>query len=275
MTHAKSHGAVVGRVANRTAGAAFELDGGPTARRERGAAITCMAARAGSGGRSGRWRATRPPTRSRLALREPGRRDGVSRRGGFAVTYRLEGPRLVVEMEGRPDRPTPINLAQHNYYNLAGGADVRDHVVRIAAELHAGRRGRHPDGRDQGGRRHPLRLPGAGELRGIGPGAEGRRRQPGARRRARPGEAGGGGAVGLDQPGAAALDRRAGAAGLQRAAAGDRRAGARRAALRAVLGPLPRGAALPRQPAPTGLAEHHPEPEAPYRQRLVVEIARS
>ena len=51
----------------------------------------------------------------------------------FTVTYRLEGPRLVCEMAGRPDRPTPINLAQHSYYNLGGGGDVRDHVLWIDA----------------------------------------------------------------------------------------------------------------------------------------------
>jgi aldose 1-epimerase len=49
------------------------------------------------------------------------------------VTFRLEGPRLVCEMRGVPDRPTPINLANHNYYNLGGAGQVRDHVLWIAA----------------------------------------------------------------------------------------------------------------------------------------------
>ena len=35
--------------------------------------------------------------------------------------FRLEGPRLICEMAGMPDRPTPISLANHNYYNLGGG----------------------------------------------------------------------------------------------------------------------------------------------------------
>ena len=36
-------------------------------------------------------------------------------------------------MKGVPDRPTPINLANHNYYNLCGGGTVKDHIVCIAA----------------------------------------------------------------------------------------------------------------------------------------------
>ena len=37
-------------------------------------------------------------------------------------------------MRGRPDRPTPINLANHNYYNLGGSGTVKDHVLRVDAE---------------------------------------------------------------------------------------------------------------------------------------------
>ena len=49
------------------------------------------------------------------------------------MTYRLEGPRLVCEMRGVPDRPTPINLAHHAYYNLGGGGTVQDHVLWVDA----------------------------------------------------------------------------------------------------------------------------------------------
>ena len=52
----------------------------------------------------------------------------------FTVSFRLEGPRLVCEMRGVPDRPTPINLANHNYYNLGGGGTVKDHLLWVDAE---------------------------------------------------------------------------------------------------------------------------------------------
>jgi aldose 1-epimerase len=36
-------------------------------------------------------------------------------------------------MAARPDRPTPVSLAQHAYYNLGGGGDVLDHVLWVDA----------------------------------------------------------------------------------------------------------------------------------------------
>jgi aldose 1-epimerase len=54
----------------------------------------------------------------------------------FEVTYRLQGPRLVCEMRGTPDRPTPINLAHHAYYNLGGRGTVQDHVLCVDAAEH-------------------------------------------------------------------------------------------------------------------------------------------
>ena len=54
----------------------------------------------------------------------------------FTVTFRLEGPRLICEMAGRPDRPTPINLASHTYYNLGGDGDVKDHALWVDADAY-------------------------------------------------------------------------------------------------------------------------------------------
>lgn len=51
----------------------------------------------------------------------------------FSVIIRLDGHRLTYEMRAMPDRPTPINLAQHSYYNLMGKGDIRRHRLHIAA----------------------------------------------------------------------------------------------------------------------------------------------
>lgn len=51
----------------------------------------------------------------------------------FTVTYRLVGTQLMLEMRGVPDRATPLNLTQHNYFNLDGGGDVLSHVFQIDA----------------------------------------------------------------------------------------------------------------------------------------------
>ncbi len=134
VSHARFHGAVVGRVANRTAEAAFELDG----RRYE------LDANYGRhhlhGGRQGIgrqvWMMEADPSANAVVLTysSPDGEGGYPGQVDFTVTYRLEGSRLHCEMAGVPDRPTPLNLAQHNYYNLAGGADVRDHLLRVEAK---------------------------------------------------------------------------------------------------------------------------------------------
>jgi aldose 1-epimerase len=136
VEHSRSHGIVAGRVANRTAGASFELDG-------RRYELTANLGRhhlhggaLGLGRRVWAMDADGAAEAVHLSYRSPHGEEGYPGTVDFAVTYRLEGPRLVCEMSGLPDRPTPINLAQHSYYNLAGGADVRDHVLRVAAKAY-------------------------------------------------------------------------------------------------------------------------------------------
>jgi aldose 1-epimerase len=134
VSHARWHGAVVGRVANRTAEASFELDG---RRCELDANYGRHHLHGGPEG-IGRqiWAMEVDPSAGAVMLTyaSPDGEGGYPGRVDFTVTYRLEGPRLHCEMAGVPDRPTPLNLAQHNYYNLAGGADVRDHLLRVAAK---------------------------------------------------------------------------------------------------------------------------------------------
>ncbi len=49
----------------------------------------------------------------------------------FEATYRLEGNSLYLEMTGMPDRPTPISLVQHQYFNLGETDTVLDHLVHV------------------------------------------------------------------------------------------------------------------------------------------------
>lgn len=53
------------------------------------------------------------------------------------VTYTLgEDGALVIAWEARTDRPTPVNLSNHAYWNLAGAGsgDIKDHRVTLDAE---------------------------------------------------------------------------------------------------------------------------------------------
>lgn len=53
------------------------------------------------------------------------------------VTYTLtDDDRLRIEMSATSDRPTPINLAHHSYFNLAGGGTILDHELTVFAEAY-------------------------------------------------------------------------------------------------------------------------------------------
>ncbi len=50
------------------------------------------------------------------------------------VLYRLtDDNRLITEFSAITDAPTPVNLTQHSYFNLAGGGDVLQHEMQINA----------------------------------------------------------------------------------------------------------------------------------------------
>jgi aldose 1-epimerase len=134
--HSQSHGAIVGRIANRTAGAEFELEGrtyqltgndGPGQRNH---------LHGGKGLAQRVWEMDADSAREAVHLRylSPDGEEGYPGSVEFTVTYRLEGTKLICEMAGRPDRPTPINLAHHNYFNLGGNGTVRDHELWLDAE---------------------------------------------------------------------------------------------------------------------------------------------
>jgi aldose 1-epimerase len=127
----RSHGAIVGRIANRTADASFELDGRTYHVTRNHGPHHIHGGTFGLG--RAIWEMEGDSGSVHLRYASPDGEEGYPGRIDFAVTYRLEGPRLVCEMSGQPDRRTPINLAHHNYYNLGGGGSVRDHVLRIDA----------------------------------------------------------------------------------------------------------------------------------------------
>lgn len=135
-TASRSHGAIVGRIANRTKDSRFEFDGkvweltpnhGPRKQHHiHGGAI-------GLGQRLWTLETDEATESVELTYHSPDGEEGYPGAVDFTVTYRLSGSLLVCEMRGAPDRPTPINLAHHAYYNLGGGGTVRDHVMWVDA----------------------------------------------------------------------------------------------------------------------------------------------
>jgi len=128
-------GCVVGRVANRIAGSRFTLDG----------RVVQLGANEGPnhlhGGARGLDRKVfevveLAPDRLRLRCESPDGDQGYPGRLVVEVVYALEADdALRLELWASCDRPTPVNLSHHAYWNLSGvpGADVRDHRLESPA----------------------------------------------------------------------------------------------------------------------------------------------
>jgi aldose 1-epimerase len=139
LTASPYFGAIVGRYANRIARGRFTLDG----RTYR------LATNDGPnhlhGGVKGYdkvvWRARsfqRGDTAGvRLEHTSPDGDEGYPGTLRVAVTYTLTpANKLVVDYEAASDRPTPVNLSQHSYFNLSGegSGDILQHVLTIRAD---------------------------------------------------------------------------------------------------------------------------------------------
>ncbi len=125
-------GAVVGRVANRIGGARFRLEGREVRLAANEGAHHLHGGKVGLSRRN--WRMERLEDGVRLTWGSPDGEDGYPGAVEFEVTMRLRGARLDYVMTARADRPTPINLAQHNYWNLDGEGTVAGHRLRVEAD---------------------------------------------------------------------------------------------------------------------------------------------
>jgi len=133
--HSPYFGALVGRYANRIAGGRFTLEGQTHVLDRNEAGTTTL--HGGKGGFATRvWDIVDHSDRHvTLGLVSPDGDQGFP--GTLQVTCRYSlGPdnRLEVALQARTDRPTPVNLTQHSYFNLDGGPDLSDHVLAIHAD---------------------------------------------------------------------------------------------------------------------------------------------
>lgn len=130
-------GVTAGPVANRIAGATFELEG---RRYDLEANEGPNQLHGGPTGFSHRpWDSETVPdddgaTREvRFSLHRPDGEGGYP--GNLAVTvgYRLHHNRLRYRWTASTDAPTPVSLTNHTYWNLAGGGTIADHVLSVPA----------------------------------------------------------------------------------------------------------------------------------------------
>ncbi len=136
-THSPHFGSLAGRVANRIGGGSFELDG---------KTYTTPANFAGRhtlhGGPEGLgrvvWDAAVDTARNGVLFTHlsPDGHMGFPGNVRFSALYTLEGNKLKLELGASTDRRTPINLVQHQYFNLGTGPDVLDHRYQVNASAY-------------------------------------------------------------------------------------------------------------------------------------------
>ena len=126
-------GAVVGPIANRIAGAQFELDG----------KIFSLDPNEGSntlhGGTQGlselEWKiVVQSQTAVTFEINLPDLHMGFPGPSRFTTTYRLIENMLEVEFQATSPRANYFNLAPHIYFNLMGEGDISSHSLQISAD---------------------------------------------------------------------------------------------------------------------------------------------
>lgn len=135
-------GAVIGRVANRIAHGRFTLDGRTyqLATNNTPGGIPCHLHGGNVGFDKVLWQAEPLPAGDtpgvRLTYRSPDGDEGYPGNLTATVTYRLgEDNSLRIDYAATTDRPTPVSLTQHSYFNLKGegSGDILGHRLIIHA----------------------------------------------------------------------------------------------------------------------------------------------
>jgi aldose 1-epimerase len=131
---AGSFGAVLGRYANRIAKGRFTLDGTEHQLSVNDGENTLHGGKGAFAKRF--WTVVERTDTSVVFLLESADGDqGFPGAVSARATYTLEPDALRLDLSATTDRPTPINLSAHPYFNLAGAEalDVCDHRLQIAA----------------------------------------------------------------------------------------------------------------------------------------------
>lgn len=135
--HSGYFGAVVGRYANRIAGGSFTLDGRAVQLDRNEAGRTTL--HGGAVGFSSRvWTLVdRSGHHVTLALTSADGDQGFPGEVRALCSYTLgPGNRLEFAVFAQTSRPTPVNLAQHSYFNLDGGPDLQGHLLTVHADAY-------------------------------------------------------------------------------------------------------------------------------------------
>jgi aldose 1-epimerase len=125
-------GALIGRYANRIAGARFPLDGRTYALEPNNGPNSLHGGARGFDKRV--WDVQPVEHGVRLSRVSPHGEEGFPGRLEVSATYTLDADgALRIAYEAVTDAPTVVNLTNHSYWNLAGSGHAGGHELRIAA----------------------------------------------------------------------------------------------------------------------------------------------
>lgn len=131
MTSPYYMGVIAGRVANRIGHGRFDLSGDSFVLYRNAHPHTLHGGQFGLGRRN--WKMERAGTQAvQLTYRSDHGEEGFPGAIDFSIVISLQGATLSYEMRALPDRPTPINLAQHSYYTL-GERSIADLRLTLPA----------------------------------------------------------------------------------------------------------------------------------------------
>jgi len=131
-------GAICGRVANRIAKGKFTLDGKTYSLATNNGPNHLHGGNVGYNKKI--WAASMLETSEgpslKLALTDPDGNEGYPGTVQVAVTYTLVHATLRIVYTATTDKPTPINLTNHAYFNLKDGgkSDILSHVLQLCAD---------------------------------------------------------------------------------------------------------------------------------------------
>lgn len=134
--HSPHFGSLAGRVANRISTGSFDLDGKRYALATNEGGNTLHGGPEGLGRKVWDAEIDNAANAVRFHFVSPDGAMGFPGNVDFAVTYTLTGNTLRLDIAAKADRRTPINVVQHQYFNLGGAPDILDHTYRIAAGAH-------------------------------------------------------------------------------------------------------------------------------------------
>jgi aldose 1-epimerase len=136
LTKSASFGTLLGRYANRIAGASFSLDGQTWTLSKNSGENTLHGGAVGFDKLA--WTVvaavSEPTPRLVLSHVSPDGDQGFPGELSVEATYQLHGDALSLTFEARTTKPTVVNLSVHPYFNLSGPGDVLGHEVTIAAD---------------------------------------------------------------------------------------------------------------------------------------------